>query len=455
MLSKFLSLSLRQTVALAAASCSAAFALAAPPGAGAATERVTDGGFELGSPAWTYTNSQRCDSSSCGPLAPASGSFYSVIGPVLGASAGPDATVDVGNISQSVSIPAAPATVSLQLRRIDFGPATFDTEFDVFYDGTLVTSTDDSTAGSFVNLSAPISSGLDGNSHTLELSVTCFNAGVPTTVTCDRYDVDNVSVKSGPPAPNTVIDSGPSGATNDPTPTFAFHSNDPDATFACKIDTGAFSACGSPKTLTHLADGSHTFAVRAVGAGGTDPTPATRTFSVKTAHVSVSGSTLAVASATGAKDNLMISRPTASTIRVTDMPGGAYSGSGVTAGAHCSRTGDYTANCSAAGVKLIRVSSGDQNDKVTNSTAVASSLNGGASADVLAGGSGPDTLNGGTGADTMRGMNGSDSILGRDGTDDSVINCDGGTTPGVADRADLDPLPKDSPANGCETVTRH
>ena len=129
-------------------------------------------------------------------------------------------------------------------------------------------------------------------------------------------------------------------------------------------------------------------------AGNTDPTPAVRSFTVQTAEVKVSGSTLVVTAAAGAKDNLRISRPSASTLRVTDFPSGAYTGSGVRTGAGCTRSGDYSANCSASGITLVRVLSADQIDRVVNSTAVKSSLNGGAANDVLTGGSADDTLTG-------------------------------------------------------------
>ena len=39
-------------------------------------------------------------------------------------------------------------------------------------------------------------------------------------------------------------------------------------------------------------------------------------------------------------------------------------------------------------------------------------------------------------------MNGNDRLLGRDLTSDTTIDCDGGTTHGTADRADLDALPR-------------
>ena len=160
-----------------------------------------------------------------------------------------------------------------------------------------------------------------------------------------------------------------------------------------------------------------------------------------------------VTAAPGAKDNLVITRPSASTLRVTDFPSGAYTGSGVHTGAGCARSGDYTANCSASGITLIQVVSGDQIDKVTNSTAVKSSLNGGAANDVLTGGSADDILTGAAGADVFKGMNGNDELCARDLASDTTINCGGGT----ADKADLDLLPKDPNAAviGCETKTRH
>jgi hypothetical protein len=164
-----------------------------------------------------------------------------------------------------------------------------------------------------------------------------------------------------------------------------------------------------------------------------------------------------VTAAAGAKDNLVITRPSASLLRVTDLPGGAYTGSGVHALGGCTRSGDYTANCNASGITLIQVSSGDQIDKVVNSTAVKGSLNGGAANDVLTGGSANDTLTGSTGADIFKGMNGDDQLLARDLASDTTINCDGGSTPGGADKADLDVLPKDpnSAVIGCETKKRH
>ena len=83
--------------------------------------------------------------------------------------------------------------------------------------------------------------------------------------------------------PETTIDTGPADVTNDSTPTFTFSSSDTGATFECRVDTGSFAACATPFVTQSLAEGAHTFDVRARdAAGNTDPTPATRSFAVDT-----------------------------------------------------------------------------------------------------------------------------------------------------------------------------
>jgi hypothetical protein len=84
-------------------------------------------------------------------------------------------------------------------------------------------------------------------------------------------------------APETTIDSGPSGLSNDSTPTYSF-SSEPGARFQCRVDNAAFAACTSPHTTGVLADGAHTFEVRATdAAGNTDGSPASRALSIDTA----------------------------------------------------------------------------------------------------------------------------------------------------------------------------
>lgn len=82
-------------------------------------------------------------------------------------------------------------------------------------------------------------------------------------------------------APDTFIDSGPTGTVSVSTASFAFHGTDTNDTFECKLDSSAWSACTSPKDYSGLVDGAHTFSVRATDlAGNTDLTPATRAWTI-------------------------------------------------------------------------------------------------------------------------------------------------------------------------------
>jgi DNA-binding beta-propeller fold protein YncE len=175
------------------------------------------------------------------------------------------------------------------------------------------------------------------------------------------------------------------------------------------------------------------------------------------ASVSVSGKTLKVAAGLGHRDNLVVTRPLPGSLRVTNLADGAYAGSEVMAGAGCSPVDSRTAKCNASGVDRIQVSARDLGDKVVNSTGIQSSLYGDKGADTLLGGTNADVLTGGPDPDVFKGKNGSDQLFARDLSSDTAINCDGGSAPGSADKADLDLLPKDlnSKVTGCETKTRH
>ena len=76
---------------------------------------------------------------------------------------------------------------------------------------------------------------------------------------------------------------------------------------------------------------------------------------------------------------------------------------------------------------------------------------GGSAADTLTGNSAVNKLTGGPGADSMEGREGNDTLVAKDGVVDTEINCDGGATAGLADKASVDPA--DPATTGCETVT--
>ncbi len=83
-------------------------------------------------------------------------------------------------------------------------------------------------------------------------------------------------------APNTAILSGPAATTTSTSASFGFSSSENGSSFECKLDSGSWDACDSPKTYSALNVGSHTFSARATDtAGNTDASPATRSWVVR------------------------------------------------------------------------------------------------------------------------------------------------------------------------------
>ena len=100
-------------------------------------------------------------------------------------------------------------------------------------------------------------------------------------------------IQSDTTPPDTTITASPSNPSNDTSPSFGFAGSDDQTlagslTFECALDDSAFAACPNPQTYSSLADGSHTFQVRAVdAAGNVDPTPASFTWTVDATPPSV------------------------------------------------------------------------------------------------------------------------------------------------------------------------
>jgi Big-like domain-containing protein len=96
--------------------------------------------------------------------------------------------------------------------------------------------------------------------------------------------------------PVASVTGGPSGLTNDRSPTFSFTATDAvgPVSFECSIDTGtaSYGTCSGPGNTdtptSALSDGSHTFRVRATDAAGNTSTEATRSFQVDATPPSVS-----------------------------------------------------------------------------------------------------------------------------------------------------------------------
>jgi sugar lactone lactonase YvrE len=169
-----------------------------------------------------------------------------------------------------------------------------------------------------------------------------------------------------------------------------------------------------------------------------------------------SNSSIVVEATAGTTDNLRITRRSRSTLRITDFPGGPYTGSGVNAGSRCSRSGPYAVDCPARGIDFLHARTLDLADRVANSTGIRSTLNGGKGSDILVGGSAADRLRSKSGADVLRGMGGDDALFALNRVSDPLINCDGRGVRARDDGALLDELPldPDSVVKNCESVTR-
>ncbi|HEY6890949.1 MAG TPA: choice-of-anchor Q domain-containing protein, partial [Solirubrobacter sp.] len=110
--------------------------------------------------------------------------------------------------------------------------------------------------------------------HTFEVRSQSAAGGVDNTPASRAFTVDTT-------APNTTITGGPTGTVASTSATFTYSSTEAGSTFQCALDGAAFAAC--PAGYTGLAQGTHTFQVRAIdAAGNTDATPATQSWIVDT-----------------------------------------------------------------------------------------------------------------------------------------------------------------------------
>jgi sugar lactone lactonase YvrE len=156
------------------------------------------------------------------------------------------------------------------------GNATPTFEFTASEPGAFFSCSIDSTT--LASCSSPFtpSPALADGPHVFRVRATDAAGNLEPTVRERAFTVDAL-------VPETSITAGPSGLTNDPTPSFEFTSTKHGSSFACSLDGAPPVACQSPLTTDTLAEGPHTFAVVATDAqGNADPTPASRDFTVDT-----------------------------------------------------------------------------------------------------------------------------------------------------------------------------
>ncbi|MBI5140418.1 MAG: hypothetical protein HZA94_03170 [Candidatus Vogelbacteria bacterium] len=151
-------------------------------------------------------------------------------------------------------------------------------------------------AGSMVKLyegETELASGTCLSSGTVSLtSIALLSSATPHSITAKQANVTGdtsmssgvLSVRIDALAPDTTItaSSQPANPTTSASANFSFTSSETISTFECKLDTGSFTTCATPKSYSALSSGSHTFSVRATDlAGNTDATPAIYTWVVE------------------------------------------------------------------------------------------------------------------------------------------------------------------------------
>jgi hypothetical protein len=118
-------------------------------------------------------------------------------------------------------------------------------------------------------------SALSEGSHTFAVRATDAAGNVDASPATRSWTVDTT-------APTVSLTATPPSVSGSTSASFTFSSTDSGASFLCSVDGGTFGPCTSPDALTGLAEGSHTFAVKAVDAAGNESAPASYGWTVDT-----------------------------------------------------------------------------------------------------------------------------------------------------------------------------
>jgi len=91
------------------------------------------------------------------------------------------------------------------------------------------------------------------------------------------------SVNTGMAIPSVAISQMPAAFSNSASASFSFSGSSSGSTIAsyqCSLDNSAFAACSSPQAYSNLAEGSHSFSVKAIDASGQSSAAANYSFAV-------------------------------------------------------------------------------------------------------------------------------------------------------------------------------
>ncbi len=126
---------------------------------------------------------------------------------------------------------------------------------------------------------------LDDGSHQFSVRAIDAAKNVDATPATQSWTVEEAETPPPPTdttAPQTSITSGPAAKTTSTSASFAFSSSEAGSSFECKLDSGSWAGCTTPKAYSGVAVGSHQFSVRAIDAAkNVDGTPAAQSWTVE------------------------------------------------------------------------------------------------------------------------------------------------------------------------------
>lgn len=254
-------------------------------GSSACTSPVTYAGLSNGSHTFTVTGS---DAAGNADPSPATRTF----------------TVD-SNLPETVIDSGPASTIATSSTSISFSSTKAGSTFSCSIDsGPLAACTSPRSVG-------PLTDG----THTFQVAATDATGHTDPTPATRTFTIDTR-------APDTSITSGPQGPSNSAEATIAFASDESGATFECRLDAGAYTACVSPSAYSALSEGAHTVLVRARDAAGNlDASPASRAFTV---DVTAPPTTLSSSSVTQATATFTFSSTDATATFSCSLDGAAF-----------------------------------------------------------------------------------------------------------------------------------
>ena len=185
-------------------------------------------------------------------------------------SAGSESSITSSTWTIDTTAPPTPSITSAPASLTNSTNASFsftDTEGGVTFQCQL-------DAGGYSSCTSPKAySSLTDGSHTFSVkavdAATNQSSAATSTWTVDATAPPTPSITSAPTSPTTATNAS-----------FSFTDTEGGVTFQCQLDAGGYSSCTSPKSYGSLAEGSHTFSVRAVDAATNNSAAATSTWIV-------------------------------------------------------------------------------------------------------------------------------------------------------------------------------